>query len=209
MKNYFENQFSSELLCKSIKHPNVEVGVFSYYSGYYHKHSFIDCVHYLLDKKGTDRLIIGNYCSIGSGVCFIMGGNQGHRADWVSTFPFNFQANIFKDAKNAYLKTGDTTLGHDVWVGSEAMIMAGVNIGTGAIIAARAVVTKDVPPYAIVGGNPAKVLKYRFDEDEIKKLDEMQWWQWTEAQVKKAMALICNSNISHLHRHWKEHIFKR
>ena len=193
MDNYFKNPFTSQLLHQTVKHPNIEVGAFSYYSGYYHKHSFIVCVHYLLDKKGTDRLIIGNYCSIGSGVTFIMGGNQGHRADWVSTFPFHFQANIFKEASNAYIKSGDTTIGHDVWIGSEAMIMAGVSIGDGAIIASRAVVTKDVPPYAVVGGNPAKVLKYRFDEEKIKVLLDLQWWHWSEEKIKNSMNLLCSN----------------
>ncbi len=206
MNNYFKNPFSSQLLCISINHPNISVGAFSYYSGYYHKHSFIECVHYLLEKKGTDRLRIGNYCSLGSGVTFMMGGNQGHRADWVSTFPFNFQANIFKDAHNPYLKAGDTTLGHDVWIGSEAMIMSGVTIGDGAIVASRAVVTKDVPPYAVVGGNPAKVLKYRFDEAQIRMLLQVQWWNWTEPQVKKAMSLICDTDITPLYLHWQEYI---
>ena len=192
MENYFENPFTSQLLHQTLKHPNIEVGAFSYYSGYYHKHSFIECVHYLLDKKGTDKLIIGNYCSIGSGATFMMGGNQGHRADWVSTFPFNFQANIFEHASNAYLKAGDTILGHDVWVGSEAMIMAGITIGDGAIIGSRAVVTKDVPPYAIVGGNPAKILKYRFDEEKIQILLDLQWWHWSEEKIKSSMNLLCS-----------------
>ncbi|MEA1879619.1 MAG: CatB-related O-acetyltransferase [Campylobacterota bacterium] len=191
MENYFENPFSSQLLCKTINHPNIEVGPFTYYSGYYHKHSFMECVHYLLDKKGTDRLIIGNYCSIGSGVTFIMGGNQGHRVDWTSTFPFHFQANIFEKSTNGYLKYGDTTVGHDVWIGTEAMITAGVSIGTGAIIASRAVVTKDVPPYAVVGGNPAKVLKYRFDDEKIKQLLALEWWHWSEEKIKASMDFLC------------------
>ena len=199
MENYFENEFSSQLLCETVTHPNISVGVFSYYSGYNHKHSFEACVHYL-DKrrKDVDKLIIGKYCSIGSGAVFMMAGNQGHRMDWVSTFPFYFQANIFKASKNAYLKTGDTIIGDDVWIGSEAMIMAGVNIGSGAIVAARAVVTKDVPPYAIVGGNPSQIIKYRFDEKTISQLLKIKWWNWSEEEVKVAMPLICSANIQDL-----------
>ena len=199
MENYFENEFSSELLSKTITHPNVIVGDFSYYSGFHHKHSFIHCVRYLDKKsKNTDKLIIGKYCSIGSGAVFMMAGNQGHRMDWISTFPFYFQANIFKTSKNAYKKSGDTHIGHDVWIGSEAMILAGVSIGSGAVVAARAVVTKDVPPYAIVGGNPAKIIKYRFDEETITQLRELKWWEWTESDVKNAMPLICSEDINGL-----------
>ena len=199
MENYFENEFSSQLLCDTVEHPHICVGEFSYYSGYHHKHSFQDCVRYLDKKrKDVDKLIIGKYCSIGSGAVFMMAGNQGHRSDWMSTFPFYFQANIFRKSLNAYKKAGDTRIGDDVWIGSEAMIMGGVSIGSGAIIAARAVIVKDVPPYAVVGGNPAEVIKYRFDEVEIKKLLKLKWWNWSEEEVKSAMPLICSNNIEGL-----------
>jgi len=199
LQNYFENEFSSQLLCETVSHPNISVGLFTYYSGYHHKHSFEDCVRYLDKKrKDVDKLIIGKYCSIGSGAVFMMAGNQGHRMDWVSTFPFYFQANIFKSSKNAYEKAGDTAIGHDVWIGSEAMVMAGVTIGSGAVVAARAVVTKDVPPYAVVGGNPAQIIRYRFDDETIAKLLNLKWWDWTEEEVKSAMLLICSVNIEGL-----------
>ncbi len=207
MENYFKNEFSSELLCETINHPNISVGAFSYYSGFHHKHSFKHCIRYLdAKRKDVDKLIIGKYCSIGSGAVFMMAGNQGHRMDWVSTFPFHFQANIFKTSQNAYLKAGDTGIGDDVWIGSEAMIMSGITIGSGAVVAARSVVVNDIPPYAVVGGNPAKVLKYRFNEEEITMLLRMKWWNWTESQVKEAMYVICETNIDDLLVHWKEHI---
>jgi len=199
VKNYFKNEFSAQLLCETMTHPNIKVGVFSYYSGYHHKHPFEECVRYLDKKrKDVDKLIIGKYCSIGSGAVFMMAGNQGHRMDWVSTFPFYFQANIFKVSTNAYKKSGDTLIGNDVWIGSEAMIMAGVHIGSGAIIAARSVVVKDVPPYAIVGGNPAEVIKYRFNEETIDTLQKLKWWDWSEEEVKAAMPLICSADIQGL-----------
>jgi chloramphenicol O-acetyltransferase type B len=196
MNNYFENEFSSQLLSETVTHPNIKVGAFSYYSGYHHGHSFEHCVRYLDRKrKDVDKLIIGNYCSIGSGAVFMMAGNQGHRADWVSTFPFFFQANIFKEAKNPYKKSGSTTIGHDVWIGSEAMIMSGVTIASGAVIASRAVVTKDVEPYAIVGGNPAEVIKYRFSSEKIEKLLRLKWWEWSEDKVKENMDFLCGGEL--------------
>lgn len=199
MDNYFQNEFSSQLLCETVTHPNISVGIFTYYSGYHHKHRFENCVRYLDKKnKDVDKLIIGNYCSIGSGAVFMMAGNQGHDLEWISTFPFYYQANIFKKSINAYQRAGNTHIGHDVWVGSEAMIMAGVTIGSGAVIAARAVVVKDVPPYAVVGGNPASIIKYRFNEEIIQKLLKLKWWDWSETKIKEAMPYICTDNIQGL-----------
>ncbi len=150
-----------------------------------------------LDKKrkDVDKLIIGKHCSIGSGAVFMMGGNQGHHTDWISTFPFYYQANIFKDAKNPYKKVGNTTIGHDVWIGSEAMIKSGVTIGSGAVVAARAVASSDVPPYAIVAGNPAVVIKYRFDNEKISKLLKLKWWDLSEEDVKKLVPKLCTEEI--------------
>lgn len=202
---HFENQFSSQLLNETIKHPNISVGVFSYYSGYHHKHDFVECVRYLHNKrKDVDKLIIGNYCSIGSGAVFMMAGNQGHNKEWVSTFPFYFQANIFKEAKNGFLKTGNTTIGNDVWIGSEAMIMSGITIGDGAVIAARAVVVKDVPAYSIVGGNPAVEIKSRFSKLQIEQLLTLKWWNWKEEKVKESIQLICSPNIEELWEYWSK-----
>ncbi|MDC0933240.1 CatB-related O-acetyltransferase [Arcobacteraceae bacterium] len=202
---HFKNQFTSQLLHETVNHPNIRVGKFSYYSGYHHKHDFVECVRYLHDKRDdVDKLIIGSYCSIGSGAVFMMAGNQGHKKEWVSTFPFYFQANIFKDAKNGFDKTGDTVIGNDVWIGTEAMIMSGVTIGDGAIIAARAVVTKDVEPYSIVGGNPGVVIKFRFNKKEIEQLLSMKWWNWDEDKVKEVMPFICSPSIDKLWNYWTE-----
>ncbi|MBU3013700.1 CatB-related O-acetyltransferase [Poseidonibacter lekithochrous] len=202
---HFKDQFSSQLLHETVKHPNIEVGKFSYYSGYHHKHDFVECVRYLHEKrKDVDKLIIGNYCSIGSGAVFIMAGNQGHNTQWISTFPFYFQANIFKNAKNGFERAGNTIIGNDVWIGSEAMIMSGITIGDGAIIAARAVVAKDVAAYEVVGGNPAIVIKSRFKDKEIEQLLLIKWWNWKEEKVKECMPFICSSKIEGLWKYWSE-----
>ena len=141
--NYFESPFAGKPLNQQVTNPNIIVGRHSYYSGYYHGHGFDDCARYLNpDRDDVDKLIIGNFCSIGSGAVFMMAGNQGHRTDWISTFPFFYQDNQhFSAAEDGFKPAGDTVIGNDVWIGSEAMIMAGVKIGDGAIIASRAVVT--------------------------------------------------------------------
>ena len=94
-------------------------------------------------------------------------------------------------------------IGNDVWIGTEAMIMSGVKVGDGAIIASRAVVTKDVAPYSIVGSNPARHIRYRFNETEIAQLLEMKWWEWSEEHIKGAMSLMCSSDIDGLYQYWK------
>ncbi|ELX7501360.1 type B chloramphenicol O-acetyltransferase [Vibrio fluvialis] len=208
MSNYFDSPFSGKPLTEQVTNPNIHVGRHSYYSGYYHGHSFDDCVRYLNpNRDDVDRLIIGAFCSIGSGAVFMMAGNQGHRTDWISTFPFFYMENEhFTDAADGFVRSGDTVIGNDVWIGSEAMIMAGVTIGDGAIIASRAVVTKDVAPYEIVGSNPAKHIRFRFEPEQIEKLLEMQWWHWRDSQLKGAMKLLTSGDIDGLYQYWQSKI---
>lgn len=203
--NYFESPFSGKPLSDQVTNPNILVGRHSYYSGYYHGHGFDDCARYLNpDRDDVDKLIIGNFCSIGSGAVFMMAGNQGHRSDWISTFPFFYQDDEnFAAASDGFVRAGDTVIGNDVWIGSEAMIMAGVTIGDGAIIASRAVVTKDVAPYEVVGSNPAKHIKFRFSPEQIEMLLEMQWWNWSDEQLKGAMRHLCSADICALHDYWR------
>lgn len=206
MNNYFESPFKGKPLSEQITNPNIKVGRYSYYSGYYHGHSFDDCARYLLaDRNDVDQLIIGSFCSIGSGAAFIMAGNQGHRYDWASSFPFFYMKEepAFAGSLDAFDRAGDTVIGNDVWIGSEAMIMPGVKIGHGAVIGSRAVVTKDVEPYSIVAGNPAKPIRKRFASEEIAMLLEMQWWDWSMGQLETAMPLLCSADIAGLYRHWK------
>ncbi|MBK4717411.1 type B chloramphenicol O-acetyltransferase [Azospirillum sp. YIM DDC1] len=205
MSNFFESPFKGKMLSEQVRNPNIIVGRYSYYSGYYHGHSFDDCARYLIpDRTDVDKLIIGSFCSIGSGASFIMAGNQGHRNDWVSTFPFFYMKEeaAFAGARDGYAPAGDTVIGNDVWIGSEAMIMAGVKIGHGAIIGSRALVTKDVEPYTIVGGNPAKPIRKRFPDSDIAQLLEMAWWDWPIEQIAEAMPLLCAGDIAALHTQW-------
>ncbi|HEY4202824.1 MAG TPA: type B chloramphenicol O-acetyltransferase [Devosiaceae bacterium] len=205
MSNYFENPFKGIRLSEQVTHPNIRVGRFSYYSGYYHGHSFDDCARYILPGEDADRLIIGSFCSIGSGTAFIMAGNQGHRHEWVSSFPFHYMPEVpaFVGAADGYLPAGDTVIGNDVWIGTEAVIMPGITIGHGALIGTRALVTRDVEPYTIVGGNPAKPIRKRFSDEHIALLLEMAWWDWSDAALKAAMPLLTAGDISALYAHWQ------
>ncbi|QCB56097.1 type B chloramphenicol O-acetyltransferase [Sphingopyxis sp. PAMC25046] len=204
MTNFFESPFKGITLDKQVSHPNIRVGRFSYYSGYYHGHSFDDCARFILPDSDADKLVIGSFCSIGSGAAFIMAGNQGHRHDWISTFPFYWMPEVpaFGGARNGFEPAGDTVVGNDVWIGSEAIVMPGVRIGDGAVIATRAVVTRDVAPYSIVGGNPAAPIRTRFDAARIALLLEMRWWDWTDEQLHAAMPLLTDGKVEALHEYW-------
>jgi len=208
MNNYFDSPFKGITLDRQVTHPNIRVGRFSYYSGYYHGHSFDECARYLPHEEGADKLIIGSFCSIGSGAAFIMAGNQGHRSEWISTVALYWMPEepAFAGAQNGYQAAGDTVIGNDVWIGSEAIVMPGIRIGDGAVIGTRALVTRDVEPYAIIGGNPAKTIRKRFDDRRIEMLVEMQWWNWSSEQLKAVMPLMTSANVEALFEHWQEHI---
>ena len=205
-KNIFKTYRDSYIINSRVKNPKIIVGDGSYYAGYYHGKCFEDCVLYMdeSDKnKDLDKLIIGKYCSIASGAKFMMSGNQGHRHDWIATYPLD----IIEDKKSpgkklpaGFLKKGDTIIGNDVWIGFEALIMPGVKIADGAIIAARAVVTKDVKAYEIVGGNPARLIRKRFTEQQTKKLLEIQWWNWSEQEIKNNIDILRTCDVSKLEK---------
>lgn len=137
-------------------------------------------------------LTIGSFCSFATGVKIVLGGE--HRTDWITTYPFNI---LFPDAAHYEghpASKGAITIGHDVWVGQDACIFSGVNIGNGAVIAARSVVRRSVAPYSIVGGNPAERLVYRFDQETIQALQEIAWWDWPLPKIKEAWPLLLASD---------------
>lgn len=205
LSNYFESPFKGITLDRQVTNPNIKVGRYSYYSGYYHGHSFDECARYLPPDEGVDQLIVGSFCSIGSGAAFIMAGNQGHRNEWISTFPFYWMSEepAFAGAQNGYEGAGNTVIGNDVWIGSEAVIMPGIKVGDGAVIGTRALVTRDVEPYAIIGGNPAKTIRKRFDERTVQMLLEMKWWDWPIDQLQAVMPLMTSGNVEALYQHWQ------
>ncbi|MGR5132369.1 CatB-related O-acetyltransferase [Vibrio alfacsensis] len=215
----FHSWLEGQVIKDNVSNPNIIVGEHSYYSGFYHGKTFEDhAVRYLLGDNVTqevwqsgifgevDKLIIGKFCSIASGATFMMAGNQGHRVDWISTFPFS-PDEFGDDVQSGFERAGDTIIGNDVWIGTEAMIMPGVNIGHGSVIGARAVVTKNVPPYSIVVGNN-QVVRQRFDEATINQLLEIQWWNWPLDHIKKAMKVMCSGDVNALFNYYQEHIAK-
>lgn len=140
------------------------------------------------------HLRVGKYCSIADNVKILLGGE--HRVDWVTTYPFSFLWPKVAGHIPGHPKTkGDVIIGNDVWIGMGAFILSGVTIGDGAVVGANALVTKNVPPYAIVGGNPAKIIKYRFDEYTIQKLLKIAWWNWSEKKISAAMPLLLSDDI--------------
>ena len=137
---------------------------------------------------------IGSFCSIAGDCRFYLGGN--HPTSWVSTYPFgNIYKETFTNGKAGIGKMGDIVICNDVWIGHSATIMTGVTVGSGAVIAANSHVVKDVEPYSIVGGNPAKHIRYRFTSRQIERLLELQWWDWPIEKINDNLHLICSPNI--------------
>ncbi len=138
-------------------------------------------------------LRIGSFCSIASGVQIFLGGE--HRTDWVTTYPFSALWEKAGQIKGHPRSKGDVTIGSDVWIGSEAVIMSGVRVGDGAVIAARSVVTADVAPYVVVGGNPARVIRQRFDDETVRRLLAIRWWEWDDGKIERYLPLLLSNRI--------------
>lgn len=177
---------------------NIEVGDFTYYDDPDGPDLFQEkCVLHHYPFIG-DKLIIGKFCAIAEGARFIMNGAN-HAMSGFSTYPFNIFGEGwevgFDPATWQRELRGDTVLGNDVWIGMEAVILPGVTIGDGAIAAAKSVVTHDVPPYAIVAGNPAKVVKRRFDQRTIDRLLKVAWWDWPVDKITRNLNAIRGADI--------------
>lgn len=175
-------------------HPKASAGDYSYFHSFEAPERFADNIKYAFDFI-DDRLTIGKFCSIAHGASFVLNGGN-HFADRLSTFPFP----IFGEAFGApdpgpWPNKGGITIGHDVWIGWDATILPGVTVGDGAIIAAKAVVASDVPPYAIVAGNPAKVVKYRLPEADIARMLELAWWDWPVEQIAAASDALMQQDV--------------
>jgi virginiamycin A acetyltransferase len=172
--------------------PNVEIGDYTYYSDNHDSpEKFFDHIEHHYGFLG-DKLIIGKFCAIAEGVKFIMNGAN-HRMDGVTTYPFNIFGNGWEKVTPTVEQLpfmGDTVIGNDVWVGESVTIMPGVKIGDGAILAANATITKDVEPFSIVGGNPAKFIRKRFNSQEIEVLLKLQWWNWDDQKIFENLEVL-------------------
>lgn len=181
-----------------VKNPQIEVGDYTYYDDFATVENFEKNVRYLFDFVG-DKLIIGKFCQIASDVTFIMNGAN-HLTDAVSTFPFAIFGEEWSGAMDgrAYPSRGNTMIGNDVWIGYGATIMPGVTVGDGAIIATKSIVTRDVPPYTIVGGNPAREIRKRFSDAETKRLQELRWWDWPVEKITENLSALTGNAVSAL-----------
>lgn len=182
--------------------PNIEVGEYTIYNDFAHDPRDFQgnnvLYHYPVNH---DKLVIGKFCSIACGAKFLF-TSANHTMRSLSTYPFPIFFEEWgldsADITDAWDNKGDIVIGCDVWIGYEAVILSGVSIGDGAVIGTRAVVTKDVPPYTIVGGIPAKPIRRRFDEKTIAKLLELRWWDWPEEKIRKSISAIQAGNIDAL-----------
>ena len=185
-----------------IDNPNIQIGDYTIYNDFVHDpREFLKnnvLYHYPVNK---DRLIIGKFCSIACGAKFLF-NSANHKMASLSTytFPLFFEEwGLEKEnVAQAWDQKGDIIIGNDVWIGYEAVILSGVTIGDGAVIGCRAVVTKDVPPYTIVGGVPAKPIRKRFDEETIKELQKIKWWDWTEEKIAGKIPAIQAGDLEEL-----------
>ncbi len=184
-----------------ISSKNIIVGEYTYYDDPEGPERFERNVLYHFSFIG-DKLIIGKFCAIAKNVKFIMNGAN-HKISGFSTYPFYIFGNGWEKAtpKECDLPyKGDTEIGNDVWIGYESVIMPGIKIGSGSIIASKSVVSSDIPAYSIIGGNPAKIIKYRFNEKTIKELLELAWWNWNAEKITENLESIVGCDLSALRK---------
>lgn len=206
----FPNAYGTTVFLKNvIKASNISVGDYTYYDSADHPEDFEKTnILYNWPEFG-DKLIIGKFCQFGSSVKFIM-GPANHRISSISTYPFNVFGGTWSENTPPHLSQlpfkGDTVVGNDVWIGRESVIMPGVKIGDGAIIAAHSVVTKDIEPYSIVGGNPSKLIRKRFDDELISLLLKTQWWNFEPAELADFLPTLCNPDLERVRSVLKERL---
>lgn len=193
-----ENYKNLCFLKNIITNPNIIVGDYTYYDDFENVENFEKNVKYHFDFIG-DKLLIGKFCMIASDVVFIMNGAN-HLSKSISSYPFAIFGKDWANAmdNNSYPFKGDTKVGNDVWLGYSSTIMPGVTIGDGAIVASNSTVVKDVEPYSIVGGNPAKLIRKRFSETTIETLLNLKWWDWDIEKITSNIRNLTSGNIKRL-----------
>ena len=195
----FPNAYKTSCFIKDVgKAPNILIGDYTYYDDTEDPTGFEKNNVLFNYPEFGDRLIIGKFCAIASGTKFIM-GPANHRISSVTTYPFNIMGSgweKFTPSMEDLPLKGDTVVGNDVWIGQNVTVMPGVHIGDGAIIAADSVVTKDVPPYCVAGGNPCRVIRQRFDEALTAFLLELKWWDWDADKIFRNMDALCSGDLT-------------
>ena len=206
----FPNEFKTSCFIKNvITAPNITVGDYTYYDDSVDPTGFEKNNVLFNYPEFGDRLIIGKFCSIASGTKFIM-GPANHRISSVTTYPFQVFGGLWSENTPPHLSQlphkGDTVIGNDVWIGRESVIMPGVKIGDGSIVAAYSVVVKDIPPYSVVGGNPARFIKRRFDDELIELLLKLKWWDFEGETLVKILPLLCDPDLERVKLVFREMI---
>lgn len=178
---------------------NISIGDYTYYDDPDGAEDFEAHVTYHYEFLG-DRLVIGKFCAIARGVTFIMNGAN-HRMNSVTTYPFNIMGHGWEKCTPTLEDLpfkGDTVVGNDVWIGQDVTVMPGVHIGDGAIIAAESVVTRDIPPYHVAGGNPCRVIRKRFDDALIDYLLALKWWDWDAEKIFCNLEALCSGDLEQI-----------
>lgn len=195
----FPNEYKTSCFIKNVvKAPNIIIGDYTYYDDARDPTGFEKNNVLFNYPEFGDHLIIGKFCAIASGTRFIM-GPANHRISSVTTYPFHVFGGEWQENTPPHMeqlpRKGDTVIGNDVWIGRECVIMPGVKIGDGAIVAARSVVTGDIPPYTVFGGNPARFIKQRFDEELTSLLLQFRWWNLAPEALVEVLPMLCDSNL--------------
>lgn len=208
----FPNQYGTSCFVKHVvQAPNISIGDYTYYDDRDNPTDFEQNNILFNYPEFGDRLIIGKFCQIASGAKFIM-GPANHRISSVTTYPFSVFGGRWSEQTPPHLSQlpfkGDIVVGNDVWIGRESVIMPGVKIGDGSIIGAYAVVTRDVPPYCVVGGNPAQFIKKRFHDELIQILLELKWWDFPEEKLVEFLPLLCDPDLENVQQRLKQELLK-
>lgn len=195
----FPNKYGTTCFIRNVvKAPNISVGEYTYYDSEDHPELFEQTNVLFNYPFFGDKLIIGKFCQIAHGTTFIMGAAN-HRLGSATTYPFNVMGGVWREISTPHIEElphkGDTVIGNDVWLGRNCTILPGVKIGNGAIVAACSVVTKDVAPYTVVGGNPARFLKKRFDDGTAALLEELRWWDLPPEELTEIIPVLCDTDM--------------
>ena len=180
-----------------VTNPRIEVGDYTYYHDFDDPLGFERNVRYLF-PFADDRLVIGRFCAIAHGATFIMNGGN-HQTDGLSTYPFGIFGGGWAEAMpESWPCRGDLVVGHDVWIGYRATLLAGISVGHGAVIGAESVVTSDVPPYAVVAGNPARPIRHRHPPATVERLLALAWWDWPIEHITRHVHLLAAGDVEAL-----------